>query len=131
MRELEATVQDEFATVRDRLERALSEQGFGVLTEVDVQATFKNKLGVDHEPHVILGVCNPELAKQALDVDRDVALLLPCTTTLRWTGNATEIKILDPEKAFMLASEDARSELEGLAGDVRTRLAAALRAART
>jgi uncharacterized protein (DUF302 family) len=131
MRELEATVQDEFATVRDRLERALSEQGFGVLTEVDVQATFKNKLGVDHEPHVILGVCNPELAKQALDVDRDVALLLPCTATLRWTGNATEIKILDPEKAFMLASEDARSELEGLAGDVRTRLAAALRAART
>lgn len=131
MSELEATVQSAFATTRNRLEQALSEQGFGVLTEVDVQATFKNKLGVEHEPHVILGVCNPKLAKQALDVDRDVALLLPCTVTLRWTGDATEIRVLDPEKAFTLASEDAQSELEGLAGDVRSRLAAALQFARS
>lgn len=129
MNALEATVPGDFGTARRRLEEALAEQGFGVLSEVDVQATLKNKLDVDHEPHVILGVCNPQLAKQALDVDRDVALLLPCPVTLRWTGDATEIRILDPERAFTLASEEARSDLEGLAGDVRSRLVAALQSA--
>ena len=130
MSQFEATVPDAFASTRSRLEQALAEQGFGVLTEVDVQATFKNKLDVDHEPHVILGVCNPKLAKQSLDIDRDVALLLPCTVTFRWTGDATEIRILDPDRAFTLASEDARAELEGLASDVRSRLTVALQSVR-
>ncbi len=128
MDSLEATVAEDFEVVRAKLEEALAQEGFGVLTEVDVKATFEKKLGVDHEPHVILGVCNPQFAKQALDIDREVALLLPCNVTLRWTGRATEIRILDPERAFTLANEATRTELEGLAIDVRKRLVAALQA---
>lgn len=129
MDSLEATVAGDFAVVRAKLEEALAQEGFGVLTEIDVQATLQEKLGADHEPHVILGVCNPQLAKQALDIDREVALLLPCNVTLRWTGRATEIQILDPERAFTLANDATRSELEGLAIDVRRRLVGALQAA--
>lgn len=129
MNELEATLSGEFESVRKRIETSLSEQGFGILSEIDLQKTLQAKLGVDHERHVILGVCNPQLAKRALDIDRDIALLLPCAVTLRWTGDATEVRILDPERAFTLASEAARSELEELAVDVRSRLVRALESA--
>ena len=126
MTPLQATVPDELARVRERLEHALVAEGFGVLTHIDLRATLKAKLGVEHEEHHILGVCNPQLAKQALDVDSDVALLLPCTVTLRAVGGATEVRILDPEHVFTLASESARASLTPLAGEARRRLASAL-----
>lgn len=111
---------------QERLAAALAQQGFGVLTEIDLQATFAAKLGVDHEPHKILGICSPQLAKSALDADRDVALLLPCTATLRGVADGTEVAILDPEQAFRLAAPDTQRALAELAGDARTRLAAAI-----
>ena len=126
MKALETTVPTDLATARQRLEAALKEQGFGVLTEIDVQATFKAKLDVEHEGHRILGVCNPKLAKDALDVDRDVALLLPCTATLREVDGGTEVAILDPEHAFTLADPATRERLAPLAADARARLAAAI-----
>lgn len=124
------TVARDLATTRTRLESELAERGFGVLTEIDVQATLQKKLGAEHEAHVILGVCNPQLAKQALDADRSVDVLLPCTVTLRDVGDAdarrTEVRALDPGRAFELAAADTQRALEPLARDARERLRAAL-----
>jgi uncharacterized protein (DUF302 family) len=114
--------------VRPAVEAALKTQGFGVLTEIDLQATFRAKLGVEHEPHRILGVCNPQIAKGALDLDRDVALLLPCTVTLREVEDGTEVRVLDPQSAFMLAAPATQARLAPLAADVGERLAQALAA---
>jgi uncharacterized protein (DUF302 family) len=128
MAKLELTVPAPVTDVRPAVEAALKTQGFGVLTEIDLQATFKAKLGVDHEAHRILGVCNPQIAKGALDLDRDVALLLPCTVTLREVPGGTEVRVLDPEAAFTLAAPETRAKLAPLAADVGERLAKALAA---
>ena len=128
MPQLHLTVPAPLAAVRSAVEAALKTQGFGVLTEIDIQATFKAKLGADHEAHRILGVCNPQIAKRALDLDRDVALLLPCTVTLREVPGGTEVRALDPEAAFTLAAPATRARLAPLAGEVGERLAAALAA---
>lgn len=128
MASLTTHVAHDIDTTQDRLTSALAEQGFGVLWNLDLQAIFADKLGVDHEGQRILGVCNPRLAKSALDADRDVALLLPCTATLREVDGGTEVAILDPERAFQLAADDTRPKLEALAGDARARLVAAIEA---
>jgi uncharacterized protein (DUF302 family) len=128
MPKLALTVPAPLAEVRPAVEAALKTQGFGVLTEIDLQATFAAKLGVAHEAHRILGVCNPQIAKGALDLDRDVALLLPCTVTLREVEGGTEVRVLDPEAAFTLAAPDTRARLAPLAADVGDRLAKALAA---
>ena len=128
MSELIATTQDNFASTRARLTTALTEQGYGVLARIDLRTTLHDKLGVEHEPHEILGVCNPQLAHQALTTDPDVALLLPCTITLRDVDGATEVRVLDPERAFTLAAPATRDALEPLAHDVRSRLEAVLAA---
>jgi uncharacterized protein (DUF302 family) len=116
------------AHVRPAVEAALKAEGFGVLTEIDLQATFRAKLDADHEGHRILGVCNPQIAKRALDLDRDVALLLPCTVTLRDVAGGTEVRILDPGAAFTLAAPATQEALAPLAGEVGERLARALAA---
>ena len=128
MSELTATTQDNFASTRARLTTALTEQGYGVLTRIDLRTTLHEKLGVEHEAHEFLGVCNPHLAHQALTIDPDVALLLPCTITLRDVDGATEVHILDPERAFTLAAAATRDALEPLAHEVRSRLEAVLAA---
>ena len=75
---------------------ALADQGFGVLTEIDVAATFKAKLGVDRPPLKILGACNPDFAHRALEVDPSVSLLLPCNVVLEADGDRTRVSIADP-----------------------------------
>jgi uncharacterized protein (DUF302 family) len=75
---------------------ALAEQGFGVLTEIDVAATFKAKLGVDRPPLKILGACNPDLAHRALELDPSASLLLPCNVVLEADGEGTRVSIADP-----------------------------------
>lgn len=130
MNSLEATIHQDVATTREMLEAALAGQGFSVLADIQLHEVLKAKLGVEHEPHVVLGVCNPKLAKQALDVDRDIALLLPCTVALRQVDDATEVRILDPERAFTLASREAQADLEPVAIDVRKRLQDALESIR-
>ena len=110
---------------------ALAAKGFGILSEIDLQATFQAKLGIAHEGHRILGVCNPNFAKRALEVDRDVALLLPCTVTLREVEGGTEVHVLDPEEAFQVAAPETRARLEPLAGEVKGLLVAAVAALRS
>lgn len=88
------------ASARARVEQALKEQGFGVLTEIDVQATLKKKLGADFRPYVILGACNPQLAHRALGDDLGVGLLLPCNVCLWQDGDGTVVSIADPKAMF-------------------------------
>jgi uncharacterized protein (DUF302 family) len=126
MRPLHRTIPRSLGEARTAVEAALKDEGFGVLSEIDLQAVMKAKLGVEHEGHRILGVCNPHLAKRALDVDRDVALLLPCTVTLRETDEGTEVRVLDPDAAFRLAAPSTQEGLAPLAEDVSERLARAL-----
>jgi hypothetical protein len=115
-----------FETAIARTRQALAEQGFGVLTEIDLQATLREKLGAEIEPYVILGACNPGLAQQALDIDRAIGALLPCNVVVRSAGGGAgeglgvcTVTILDPG---ILPSLAARSELEPLAEDASRRL---------
>lgn len=81
----------------DRVKATFKEHGFGTLTEIDVRATLKEKLGEDIEDYTILGVCNPQLAHRALGIDRSIGLLLPCTVVVRGTADSTRVEALDPQ----------------------------------
>lgn len=109
----------------ERTRAALAEQGFGVLTEIDVRATLKTKLDLDIEPYLILGACNPQLAHQALEVDRSIGLLLPCNVVVRREGERTLVQALDPQ---VMVSLPGLPELQPVADDAGRRLAAALQA---
>lgn len=102
---------------------ALKEQGFGVLTEIDIRETLKAKLDVDVAPQLILGACNPKLAHRALEVDPRIAALLPCNVVVRVDGDRTVVDALDPK---ILAEVTANSELEPIANEARDRIIAAL-----
>ncbi len=108
-----------------RTREALAEQGFGVLTEIDVQATLKAKLDLDMEPYLILGACNPQLAHQALDVERDIGLLLPCNVVVRRDADRTLVQALDPQVMVSLPGLPA---LQPVADEAGRRLTAALQA---
>lgn len=112
--------------VKARAVEALKAQGFGILSEIDVQKTLKEKLGLEYEPYLILGACNPNLAWQALDTNRDIGLLLPCNVVLRQLEGEVEVSILDPEAMFSVTEEATRRRLEPLAQEARVRLGRAL-----
>ena len=109
----------------ERTRAALAEQGFGVPTEIDVQATLKKKLDQDMEQYLILGACNPQLAHQALDVERDIGLLLPCNVVVRRDGERTLVQALDPQVMVSLPGLPA---LQPVADEAAKRLNAALEA---
>ena len=114
--ELEA----DLATVEERLVSALQAEGFGILTEIDVQATLKAKLDIDGPAYKILGACNPPLAHQAIAAEPDIGLLLPCNVLLREAENgATVVSFMDPAAVLTLVSRD---EVATLADEVRSRL---------
>ncbi len=106
--------------VEDRVRAALSEAGFGVLTEIDVQATMKKKLGEDMPGYRILGACNPKMALQALGLEPHVGAMLPCNVILREVDGGVEVSAIDPV-ASMQAIDNAG--LTRVAGQVRDMLA--------
>ena len=107
-------------TTRERVEAALAEQGFGILTEIDVQGTLREKLGIEREPYLILGACNPQLAHRALEADPSVGALLPCNVVLRAEDDRTRVEILNPSVALAIAG--AHDDLGALADEARDRL---------
>jgi uncharacterized protein (DUF302 family) len=106
-----------------RTKAALKEQGFGVLTEIDVRQTMKEKRGIDFRPYVILGACNPPLAEQALTAEPDIGLLLPCNVVVYEADGGSVVLAMDPRPVLGLVGNPA---LEPLAAEVRQRLAQAL-----
>lgn len=103
---------------------ALGEQGFGVLTEIDIQGTLKQKLDVDVAPQVILGACMPQLAHRALEVEPSVGAMLPCNVVVRSLDDrSTLVEALDPDALMGMFDHD---ELRDVAADARRRLEAAL-----
>ncbi len=124
--EMSTSVKGAFAEVKARVVEALKAQGFGVLTEIDVQKTLKEKLGVEMEPYIILGACNPRLAHQALDSDRSIGLLLPCNVVLRLEDGDVQVSILDPRAMFEVVDTQTQADLAGLPEEARTRLRDAL-----
>ncbi|MEW2051239.1 DUF302 domain-containing protein [Streptomyces sp. NPDC005476] len=113
----------DFATTVDAVREALAAQGFGVLTEIDVKATLKAKLGHDMEDYLILGACNPPLAHRAIEADRAIGLLLPCNVVVRRAGDHTLVQALDPNTMVTLTGLPA---LEPVAQEAAARLDAAL-----
>jgi uncharacterized protein (DUF302 family) len=111
-----------YAEAVSRVRAALAEQGFGVLTEIDVRATLKARLDEDVEDYVILGACNPELAHRALGVDRAIGLLLPCNVVVRSDDDGSIVEFLDPE---IMVSVPGRDELRPVAEEAGRRLSAA------
>ena len=103
-----------------RVMATLKDQGFGVLTDIDVQATFKAKLGASIPPYRILGACNPNIARQALQIENKLGVLLPCNVIVRDAGGGkTEVAAIDPVSSM---DRTGNPQLVVVAEDVRSRL---------
>jgi uncharacterized protein (DUF302 family) len=117
------TLDADFDTVVSDVRGALAGEGFGVLTEIDVQATLEQKLGVHGERYLILGACNPPLAHRGLSIEPDLGVLLPCNVIVRQDGNEVRVSAMEPDAAMRLAANPA---LAPLAAEARERLDRAL-----
>ena len=109
-----------FAEAVTATKAALAAEGFGILSEIDVAATLRSRLGVELEPYLILGACNPPLAHRALTVDREIGLLLPCNVVVYEQDGTTHVSAVDAARMLSIVDNDA---LGPIAEDVRTRLA--------
>ena len=107
----------------ERTRKALQEQGFGVLTEIDMQATLQAKIGEDIGRYLILGACNPQLAHRAVGVNRQIGLLLPCNVVVREDGGDVVVEAMNPALMVEVTEEP---ELESVAAEATTRLQAAI-----
>jgi uncharacterized protein (DUF302 family) len=123
---ISTVLKSSFSDAVARTRAALASQGFGVLTEIDMRATLKAKLGEDMEDYLILGACNPPLAHRAVDIDRQIGLLLPCNVVVR-TDPAEEGRVLveamDPQLLVQVTDE---KRLQEVADEVATKLRAAI-----
>ncbi len=120
---LTTTTRLDFAEAVTQVRQALDDQGFGILTQIDVQATMKAKLDVDVEPYLILGACNSSLAHQALALDPAIGLLLPCNVTVRTQDGATIVQAMDPQ---LLVTVVGKPGLKAIADEAGLRLSTAL-----
>jgi uncharacterized protein (DUF302 family) len=111
------------AEVRPRVESALKAEGFGVITEIDVQATMRAKLGIERTPYLILGACNPSLANRAIEADPSIGALLPCNVVLRDENGETIVEAMNPMAALGIVGGEA---VQAVAGEATARLERAL-----
>ena len=125
---LSTTLHTSFEDAVERTRKALSDQGFGVLTEIDMKATLKAKLGEDMEDYLILGACNPPLAHRAVNADRQIGLLLPCNVAVRadvGSDNTVIIDAMDPQVMVQLSDQPGLREV---ADEAAAKLQAAIKA---
>ncbi|PVV06184.1 MAG: hypothetical protein B6D77_16440 [gamma proteobacterium symbiont of Ctena orbiculata] len=114
------TVEGDMEGAEARVVAALKEEGFGVLTEIDVQATMKAKLDLDKRPYKILGACNPSLANQAIDAEPNIGLLLPCNVVIRQEEDGTvTVAFMDPVAVLQLVEGE---KIAAMAREVKGRL---------
>jgi uncharacterized protein (DUF302 family) len=118
---LSASTDASFEDAVERVRAQLKDAGFGVLCEIDVQATLREKLGVEGEPYLILGACKPPLAHQALQSEPDLGVLLPCNVVVFQRDGETHISAIDPERMLSIVDND---ELSPVAAEVKSRLGA-------
>ena len=118
---LSTTTEQSFEKAVDRVRDELKAEGFGVLCEIDVQATLREKLGAEEEPYLIIGACNPPLAHRALSAEADLGTLLPCNVVVYRRDEETHISAIDAERMLSIVGRD---DLAPIAAEVRTRLAA-------
>lgn len=109
-------LQGEFPEVVQDVKDAFAAQGFGTLTEIDLQATLQAKIGAQIEPYLILGACNPQLAHRALEATRDIGLLLPCNVVVRQGDQSVIVQALDPALIAQLSGDPALEPIAEEAG---------------
>lgn len=118
-----ATLDLPFDEAVARTKAALKDEGFGVLSEIDIRATMREKLDIDFEPYVILGACNPQLAHRALQAEHELGLLLPCNVIVHEHNGASAVAIVDPavmlgvvdNPALRQVADEAKARLERVA----------------
>lgn len=120
---LSRTVADDFGAVVARVVDALRREGFGVLTDIDVAATMKAKIGVEFRPYRILGACNPAMAHKALSIEDKIGVMLPCNVIIQKSGDGVEVAAVDPEASIGRVGNPALGEA---AADVKSALARAV-----
>jgi uncharacterized protein (DUF302 family) len=117
-----------FDSAIERVTAALAEEGFGVLTRVDVHQAFKQKLGVEFRPYAILGACNPNLAHRALSARPEAGLLLPCNVTVESAESGSRVRIIDPDEMMKAGGLDGDPVLGEVGREARARLSRVARA---
>ncbi|MHB1063726.1 MAG: DUF302 domain-containing protein [Georgenia sp.] len=120
---ISVTLDQSFEAALSAVREALAAQGFGVLTEIDMAATLKEKLDVDIEPQVILGACNPPLAHRALSAEESIGLLLPCNVVVRSVADGVVVEALDPQ---VMVGVTGNTALASVADDAALKLRSAL-----
>src|SRR5262245_6338420 len=119
------TIEAGFEQTIDRVTQALAKEGFGVLSDIDVSATLKKKLGLDFPSYRILGACNPKFAQRALEAEPDIGTLLPCNVVVRKEGTKARVDVMDPLAVMQLVG---KPEVAKIATEVRAKLERALAA---
>src|SRR6266496_4253212 len=113
------TLHAPYEEVIPRVKEALKAEGFGVLTEIDIRRTLRDKLGIEMEPYIILGACNPVLAHRALEQEPEIGLLLPCNVVVRVIEGGCRVEIADPEAMLGIVGNE---QLDTIADEAKQRL---------
>ncbi len=113
------TLQVPYEEAIPRVKEALKAEGFGVLTEIDVRQTLREKLGAEMEPYIILGACNPQLAHRALEQEPEIGLLLPCNVVVRTQGTGSRVEVADPQAMLGIVGNE---QLNAIAEEAKQRL---------
>ena len=116
------TLSGEFDAVIDRVIGALKDEKFGVLTDIDVAATMKKKLGIEFRPYRILGACNPEMAHKALTAEDKIGVMLPCNVIVQQLDNGVEVAAVDPVASMQAVENPGLADIAGPVRDALSRV---------